>query len=45
MIGKKEKWEKPVTFQCMGASCLCFVVHGEGGSGRGTIGYLLKTLM
>lgn len=31
MIGKKEKWEKPMTFQCIGASCLCFVVHGEGG--------------
>lgn len=31
MIGKKDKWEKPMTYQCMGASCLCFVVHGEGG--------------
>lgn len=31
MIGKKEKREKTVTYQCMGASCLCPVVHGEGG--------------
>lgn len=31
MMGKKEKREKPVTYQCTGASCLCLVVHGEGG--------------
>lgn len=31
MTEKKEKREKSVTYQCMGASCLCFVVHGEGG--------------
>lgn len=31
MIGKKEKREKAVTYQCMGVSCLCPVVHGEGG--------------